>query len=397
MPSVKELRQAFASERSSPLVNQRADELAIHWPGMKRLPPSRHRTARAVWFEDSDVLMAVVGDQERGDTDSVLVHGLHLAEGRSLRLVLPDQWAGPTRHRIPWLTARVEVHTYRPGRHPVLAQRLDKVQTRQNAGGPELSPWPHLGTSADWVRAVTEWASAHKDLDAAHTKSARGWSHQGQRVLKIQGHKTVKITAGIDAATLQAHSLQVTGKLTNAQVGEVIKHVNAGIDHARSNKFGAFEEHHLQGILRREPGLVRLEHPLLRELPAWRPIGGHAPLGRGYVDLVGLDPAGDIALVETKLGDDDMLVLQGLDYWIWATRAENREWLVRRLNADPARAQIRLLYAVGGKAAAKPAVNPRSRTLLKYLDPEVPWRIALMHDWNDSDKRHGEVLEPRHV
>ena len=391
MVSTKELRAAFAEGP--------ADALAgIAGAGFKRLAPGRGRTARAVWYEQDGALMGVVGDQEKGDTDRVLAHGLHLAEGRSLRLVLPAGWAGPTRHRIPWLTAEIRVFTHQSGHNLLEAPALTQAQTRGEAGGSERSPWPHFGQSGDWVRGVSEWATANNDLDAGHTRSVRGWSCQGQRVLRIQGRRTLKITAGIDATSDQAFFLPVTGPLTDSQVAEVKQHVEAGIADAQGNKFGAFEEHQLQGILRREPGLLRLEHPLLRELPAWRPVGGKNPpknpLGRGYIDLVGLDPAGDITLVETKLGDDDMLVLQGLDYWIWATREENREWLAQRLNADRDRALVRLLYGIGGKSGTAPSISTRSQTLLEHLDPAIPWRIALLHDWN-TDQRHGQLLDPQ--
>jgi hypothetical protein len=35
--------------------------------------------------------------------------------------------------------------------------------------------------------------------------------------------------------------------------------------------------------------------------------------------LIGVTHDGCIGLVETKLGADPTLVLQGLDYWTWAT------------------------------------------------------------------------------
>jgi len=41
------------------------------------------------------------------------------------------------------------------------------------------------------------------------------------------------------------------------------------------------------------------------------PGGGDDKLGRGFIDL---DSVGDLVIVKTKPGADDMLVLQGLDY-----------------------------------------------------------------------------------
>ena len=38
------------------------------------------------------------------------------------------------------------------------------------------------------------------------------------------------------------------------------------------------------------------------------------------IDFLGVDNSGHLHIVETKIGGDEMLVLQGLDYWIWAQR-----------------------------------------------------------------------------
>jgi hypothetical protein len=81
----------------------------------------------------------------------------------------------------------------------------------------------------------------------------------------------------------------------------------------------------LQARLAAHPDVLGLDPDRLwRELPCVRPRGQ-----RAFIDLAGVDAAGRIHLVETKIGDDPMLVLQGLDYWIWADahRAELAEHL----------------------------------------------------------------------
>lgn len=50
-----------------------------------------------------------MGAQEGKDTDRVLAHGLHLAEGRELVLVLPFDFAYLTQYRRPWLTAELAI------------------------------------------------------------------------------------------------------------------------------------------------------------------------------------------------------------------------------------------------------------------------------------------------
>lgn len=167
------------------------------------------------------------------------------------------------------------------------------------------------------------------------------------------------------------------------------------MDDAKNKKHGSFAEHHLQTLLRRDPEKLLLEHPLVRELPAWRPSGGGRKLGRGFIDLIGLDANGDITIVETKLGRDDMLVLQGLDYWIWATASDNKKSLATRLHTSD-KAEVRLLYAVGGKDGAAPTLGARERTHLLLLDDDIPWRVALIDDWN-SPSMSVKVFDPREV
>ena len=95
--------------------------------------------------------------------------------------------------------------------------------------------------------------------------------------------------------------------------------VEAAIERRQAGADRQPSEHWLQAVLRDCPGLLGLQdRPVLRELPAFRPKAGVA-LRRGFVDLVGVTQDGRIGVVETKLGSDPMLVLQGLDYWTWVT------------------------------------------------------------------------------
>jgi hypothetical protein len=42
-----------------------------------------------------------------------------------------------------------------------------------------------------------------------------------------------------------------------------------------------------KAVILRNPTLVGVEQPALRELPAWRPTGEANEWGRGYIDLIG--------------------------------------------------------------------------------------------------------------
>lgn len=390
-----EIRRRFASKRSGDTPAPRADDLVDQLDDhYTRLPLAPGWTRRAVWYENDDALLAVVGDQERSDSDTVLAHGLHLRGERTLRLVLPKAWAHPTSFRQPWLKPGVvDVWTHANGKlaHPT---PLNKDQTRHDAGDVEKRRPYVLGAQAtDWVRSLIEWATRHRELVEAHTSSLRAWSHNGQRVLTITGKRRVQIKAGIDAKSSPADLHTVDAPLDAATTAAIRKRVEQGIKHAHSRTFGDFEEHHLQVLLRRSPTDLGLEHPVLREIPAWRPSGGTKERGRGFIDLVASDGAGDLVLVETKLGSDEMLILQGLDYWIWATNPENASWLRERLYVDT-NAPIKLLYAVGGKKGATPRLGRYELATLASLDAEIPWRVALLTAWNSGNGAGFKLLDP---
>lgn len=198
------------------------------------------------------------------------------------------------------------------------------------------------------------------------------------------------IHAGIDAKTDPAATYRFDSPIDAGQFKEIVERVERGIRKAHHKAYGKFEEHHLQVALRRSPGTLLLEHPILREVPAWR------PRGRGFIDLVGMDGAGDVVLVETKLGSDEMLILQGIDYWIWASKDENRAWLRERLYAD-ASARTHLLYAFAGQEGSPAALGEYERTHLRYVDPDIPWRVVLLSDWDRPDAAAVTMLDPKEI
>lgn len=202
------------------------------------------------------------------------------------------------------------------------------------------------------------------------------------------------VYAGIDAQSSPVEVRRVAAPLTDADFVQLQAQVEGGIAQAKAKKHGEFREHHLQEILRRDPQVLGLEPPVLREVPAWRPAGGPGELGRGFIDLLGKDGLGDVVLVETKLAADDLLVLQGLDYWIWASRSQNKEWLFSRLHADGKRARLRLLYAVGAPDGSTPQLSKYAKVHLDALADEVDWRIALITDWAGGEPVV-ELLQPR--
>lgn len=148
-------------------------------------------------------------------------------------------------------------------------------------------------------------------------------------------------------------------------------------------------------MIRRDPALVGVEHPALRELPAWRPHGGKTPWGRGFIDLIGTDGRGDVRIVETKLAAnlDELFFLQGLDYYVFG--CAYRDVLLEWLNA-PKTADLIVHYVLGaspGTAKARP--SPYARAQAHALD--IPWRFQEIYEWFDPPAPAGgarTVLQP---
>lgn len=202
------------------------------------------------------------------------------------------------------------------------------------------------------------------------------------------------VRAGIHAGDAPEPSSRVVPRgqvLAGPALRTVQAQVEDGIAARLSGDYHRPDEHWLQAVIRRDPALVGVEHPALRELPAWRPHGGKSAWGRGFVDLIGTDGRGDIRIVETKLAAniDEMFFLQGLDYYVFA--CAYRDVLLERLNT-PRTADLVLHYVLGaspGTATARP--SPYARAL------DVPWRFQEIYDWFDLPAPAGgtrTVLQP---
>jgi len=305
-----------------------APRLAQQLPG--RLRAEHHVSKLFSYFGDSDRFVVVAGAQS-GATGWALVYGLAVRKGRRLVLVLPHDAAFATMQRVPWLTqeARPEIWLHQDGAlqdAPAPERsRLGTIEAvrawarkKSDGAGPAAEPGPaaelraastprYLGEQSAGVRQLVEWATSHPQLDAAHNQSTRSWLCAGQKVLSLDsGHGVVQVRAGIhDKQRMSApdESLAPGETLTREQVRALQQKVASAIG-ARIEPGGPYykpDEHWFQSVLRRDPSLVGVESPALREVPAWRPAGAEGSFGRGFIDLVGLDGHGDIRIVEAKI------------------------------------------------------------------------------------------------
>ena len=179
-------------------------------------------------------------------------------------------------------------------------------------------------------------------------------------------------------------SLAPGGTLTLEQVRALQQNVAKAIA-ARIEPGGRYykpDEHWFQSVLRRDPSLVGVESPVLREVPAWRPAGVEGSFGRGFIDLVGLDGHGDIRIVEAKIAksSDDMTLMQGIDYHVWAHAY--RDALAEKLSA-PSGARLRLHFVVGAMGGDKRLYPPRLADYASCVDSDaVPFRFHVAWGWH---------------
>lgn len=117
---------------------------------------------------------------------------------------------------------------------------------------------------------------------------------------------------------------------------------------------------------------------------------------RGMLDLLTLDRAGRLAVIEIKADEDLHLPLQALDYWI-RVRALNAGRKAASGSDRPLSAFERQGYFAGAEVSplpprlllAAPAlrIHPANETVLRYFAPEIEWElIALSEHWRTELK-----------
>lgn len=166
--------------------------------------------------------------------------------------------------------------------------------------------------------------------------------------------------------------------LTDEDLAVVRRTVENGVVARLAAADAGHEEHRLQGAIaagRESLGWGSADR-LKREFPARRPTGGVA-----FIDFLRLDADGVLHIVETKIGDDEMLVLQGLDYWIWAQA--NRSALESHLGAPITDVLVDYVLGVpgGGATSTRPVLSSYAPAQLESLAPDVRWRVHVLTGW----------------
>jgi hypothetical protein len=370
------------------------------------LPTEAYKTAFplptwARFLADDNALAVIVcrGKQWR-TVEKALAYGVAHARGRKLDLLIPDREPGQRRDplqatqvRAAFLDANIQLWTHDGGTVSP-CELLDRTTAcsllREDVlRGGELD----LMDLASRVSDLEEWANSQPDLTARHEKSYRTWRCQGLILLSIQRRRTsLLVKSGVHHAKAAEGRqlpdvLTLTNRnLTSAELEMIKSRVRAGIKAKLSGHLQGFREHQMQATLAQYPAEVGWsERPRLeREFPARRPGSGPA-----YIDFLRMDDHGILHIVETKIGHDEMLVLQGLDYWIWAQA--NMGLLAHHFKV-PVISRVVIDYVVGPKDGKQnPAdvtdalLSPYTPAQLEVLDKDIDWQVHLCTGWATSN------------
>lgn len=361
--------------------------------GCRRLFRSGVSKRISLWGDDdSDPASLVVvmfsGEKKQSEIDFGLAYGLRFRGDADLHLLLPLGRAEPSLYRTTRLAPPITVwevdgnHLSRldaPTRHVV--ESSTRLDTNVRLGRRDL------GDIEWWLEPLQTWAEGPAGLDPAHRQSYLSWHYAGRQLLKVTGDRTtLTVTAGIDYAAHRtgvpmAAVVVLTGPLEPDDLRQIQAAVLEGKRRRDDGTDGENREHALQSSLQTGAGIAALGlvGSVLREVPANRP-GSR----RAYIDLLGVDHDGAIHVIETKIGVDAMLGLQGLDYWVWALA--NRDLLVDYLRSEGHdlvdRPEIVVDVVVGSKK------DDGVRPDLRYLAPqarafasEVRWRLGHVTGW----------------
>lgn len=332
---------------------------------------------------DDTLVLAVRPGLAPKDAATAVAHALAWQGARELVLLLPEATVPSMMARLVYVATPLrvwsvdDVLTPTPAPIPAIEDVVAAASGRPLRGEPEHD----LGAFGPWVDDLVASADRHWALATAHRGSYLSWHCAGRQVLKLtRTGAGVLVQAGVQyqnpPAGRQPYSRTATAPLTEAERAEAEAAIAVAVADRLAGRDDTHVEHRMQAALKRtglpELGLVKIE----REYPAWR-----ADKAPGFIDFLGLDGAGQLHIIETKIGTDEMLVFQVLDYLSWVTahapaiRAE-LGWPA----GDDSVVHIDFIVAPKTGARPEPALGPYTVSQLAALREDVAWRIHLIED-----------------
>jgi hypothetical protein len=360
-----------------------AENLASKLAGGPVLPfsPGQRITTYAHWFNaGDDQLIVVMGPHESpASAITLLAYGLAWQSRRVLHLVLPPGFADAVVRVIPWLRTAIHVHlAVSTGLETLTPPRRQDVLEATRALPPRATSPHNLGANQIWIDGLLQ-AIKRLGLDFQPRPSYCAWKFRGRQVLKVSRAKgaTLRLIAGTDftkptAAKPAAYKIPaLSSQMSDEQVATAIDRIKASIADRLAGADAGDLEHQFQAELDLHglPGVLAAHRH--REYPAWRSAGRD-----GFIDFLAVTPAGDLDVVETKVGADAGVALQALEYFIWATawadEVRGRQgWPGSTWNVHH---QITLLLAPDGKGRS---YDKYLFGVLEAFSIDVPWRVLI--------------------
>jgi len=336
------------------------------------------------WWGDDDVLVAAGYPKAlQRHLDEALAYGIAEAGDRELLLVLPSARTGPTRLRLPWVDAPVRLFGFDGGGPPLPVAPLAQAEALADYDDPLVTHDHDLGEMTVWVERLVAWAESIPELVAAHRSSYLAWHCRGRKVVGIRRSRIgLTITAGIHSSKAESPPLSepISGPIPPTVFHRVTSAASAAIADRLAGIDVGNAEHQLQERVAQERRRLGLRQ-VVREFPAVRPVGQ-----RGFIDFLAVGRDRRLHVVETKIGPDPMLVLQGLDYWIWASahRSELAAHLTEKFEADIDLEKPPVIdFVIGAKDGQYQ--HPITASVVSALDGAIRWRFHTVDHWDRPD------------
>jgi hypothetical protein len=334
---------------------------------------------------------------------------------RGLRIVVPKGMGTLTASRLAWMNGQAaqwelwelderteELQRRDPADHGNLTTRL--IQAPDEAAARErfrasiqrvlaLVPEAMRNIVELRVRSAAEVAFLLHGLEFARVRA--GYTGQsfnrideitvgaGEQETVLTERNTENLRDLIDALFERRRALRPPGQGIGANRARPLREPAA----ARDPLYRMQPERWLESVLRRDVAALdeRLDpRHVYTQVPAF------AASDRGMLDLLGVDRAGRLAVIELKADEDLHLALQGVDYWVRV-----RWHHIQLADASGLGEFQRHGYFTGLRLSSEsprlylvaPAlrVHPATETVLRYLSPRVEWElIALDERWREQ-------------
>lgn len=276
--------------------------------------------------------------EDAKNVHKALAYALAYVNGCCLSMILPKGAELPTRQRAVGLDGAIDVYTF--DESPADPQKCvaltldDLTELREKKG---LRGGEHeLKDREQLVEPIITWANDLGDFLAAANRGAyMAWHCLGRQLLTLKRSGSgVELVAGVNYSKPSETQttpvkLQLSERITEPQAWEVKEAVLKGIiNRYAGDDTNAHLEHQLAGRPGGPPWSTR--GPGVASPATGNPACVSGNKSTAFIDFLFLDDHDVLHVVETKIGHDEFLVLQGVDYWLWAN--VNRDLLAKEFD-----------------------------------------------------------------